>query len=487
MKDALIEFLSEKGVLITPEALDYVEKEGEDMEEIRSALSSTGELPYILGVDKLKPILDSNSVRVPLPEPVGEEKLVDIPDIKAKKSVTGGTVHILRDVTGKSRSTAKVESFVSTVRDRYSRIYRLLKGKPALKYVRKISDASKKKGEDISVIGMVREVKKSPRGVNIVLEDFTGVMDVFFSKKDIREVPLPDEVIGVHGRIPASNRGKNVRMYGNRIVWPDIAPHKMNLSEEKVSMAFISDLHVGNKTFLKDAWDSFVKWLKSEDAKGIGYLLIAGDVVDGIGIYPDQEEELEISDIYEQYEALSDMVDEIPERISVIMIPGNHDFVRPAEPQPAFDEDIKKLFSRDITFAGNPSMMEIEGVKILAYHGTSINDFINLLPGVSYEDPSLALIRMLKSRLLAPVYGAKTPLAPEKEDYMVIDEVPDIFVTGHVHSFIKANYKGVKVINASTWQSQTKYQKLNNFKPEPGVVSIVELDTGRMYEKRFCG
>lgn len=483
MKDALIELLSEKGVLVTPEALDYMKKEGRDIGEIRSALSSVTDMPYILGVDKLKPLLEKNSAHPPLPEPVEQEKLLDIPDIKARKS--GGSVHIIRDVTGKSKSTAKVESFVSTVRDRYSRIYRLLKIKSNLRNIRKIADASRKIGEDISVIGMVREVRKSQKGTSIVLEDPTGVMDVFFSKNEIAEVPLPDEVIGVHGRMSASSRGKNPRMYGKRIVWPDISPHTPNFSEEKVSIAFISDIHVGNRTFLKDAWDSFVKWLKSSDAGDIGYLLIAGDAVDGIGVYPNQEEELEISDIYEQYEALSEMLSEIPDRISIIMIPGNHDFVRPAEPQPAFDEDIKRLFSGEITFAGSPSMIEIEGVKILAYHGTSINDFINFLPGVSYEDPSLALIRMLKSRLLAPVYGAKTPLAPEKEDYMVIDEVPDIFVTGHVHSFIKAQYKGVKVINASTWQSQTKYQKLNNFRPVPGVVSIVELDTGKMYEKRF--
>jgi len=486
MKDALIEFLSEKGVLITPEALDYMEEGGGNEDEVRSALSSVGELPYILDIDKLKPLLEKNTLRAPLPEPIGGDELLDIPSIKPERMGKSGNVRILRDVTGKSRSTAKVESFVSTVRDRYSRLYRILKAKPNLRYVRRISDAARKKGEEISVIGIVREVKSSSWGISIVLEDMTGVMDVFFPKGGIKEKPLLDEVIGVNGKISASNRGENPRMYGNRIVWPDIRPHEMRHSEERVSMAFISDIHVGNRTFLKDAWDSFVKWLGSEEARDIGYLLIAGDAVDGVGIYPDQEEELEIPDIYAQYEALSGMLDEIPERVSVILMPGNHDFVRAAEPQPAFDEDIKRLFSREITFVGSPVMLEIEGVRILAYHGTSINDFINFLPGVSYEDPSLALIRMLKSRLLAPVYGAKTPLAPEKEDYMVIEEVPDIFVTGHVHSFVKSNYKGVRVINASTWQSQTKYQKLNNFKPEPGVVSIVELDTGRMYEKRFA-
>jgi len=38
---------------------------------------------------------------------------------------------------------------------------------------------------------------------------------------------------------------------------------------------------------------------------------------------------------------------------------------------------------------------------------------------------------------------------------MVIDTVPDIFVTGHVHGAGLSHYKGVRLINASTWQSQT--------------------------------
>ncbi len=485
MKDALIEFLSEKGVLITPEALDYVEKDVGDINKLRSALSSMEEFPHILGIERIRPILEGEIAEAPLPKPSGEDNFIKVPEIPVKADVARPDINIIRDVTGKSRSTAKVESFLSTFKDRYSRLYRVLRAKPHLKYVRRIGEAVKKRGEEISVIGMVRDVKETGKGFIVSLEDPSGSVEVFFSKETLREKPLLDEVVGVFGRIPLSDRGKKPRMFGKRIVWPDIQPHKMSLSKEKVSVAFISDLHVGSETFLKDAWDSFIRWLRSPEARDISYIIMAGDVVDGIGIYPDQEEELEISDIYEQYTMLAKMVEEIPDRISVIMIPGNHDFVRPAEPQPAFDDDIKKLFSGEVLFAGSPSLIEIHGVKILAYHGTSINDFINVLPGVSYEDPSLALIRMLKSRILAPIYGGKTPLAPEKEDYMVIDEVPDIFVTGHVHSFVKSNYRGVKIINASTWQSQTKYQKMNNFKPDPGVVAIAELDTGRIYEKRF--
>ena len=469
MQDALREFLShlsERGALMTPEALNYMEREGNGVRDIERIIGSTEHIPRILDREDI-------------------EKLLERHTLARKPTVKRDGVRILRDVTGNSRAVAKVESFVATFADRYSKIYPMLRGKPVLRNIRKIESIKKMEGQSLSVIGMVRDTRETKKGYMITLEDMTGTVDVFFSREKLRERPLLDEVVGVYGRVSSGRRNRDPIIFGERMVWPDIPRHEMNLSEEKVSVAFISDLHVGSRTFLKDAWDRFITWLRSDEAEEIGYIVMAGDVVDGIGIYPDQEEELEILDIYEQYEALAEMVKDIPDRIRVIIIPGNHDFVRPAEPQPAFDEDIRKLFPGDVTFAGSPAMLDIEGVKVLAYHGTSINDFISVIPGVSYEDPSLALIRMLKSRILAPIYGSKTPLAPEKEDYMVIDEVPDIFVTGHVHSFVESKYRGTLVINASTWQSQTKYQKLNNFKPDPGVVAVVDLSTGRLYNKRF--
>jgi DNA polymerase II small subunit len=39
----------------------------------------------------------------------------------------------------------------------------------------------------------------------------------------------------------------------------------------------------------------------------IKYLFVAGDSVDGIGIYPQQITELDIFDIYEQFDRLTDL------------------------------------------------------------------------------------------------------------------------------------------------------------------------------------
>ena len=87
---------------------------------------------------------------------------------------------------------------------------------------------------------------------------------------------------------------------------------------------------------------------------------------------------------------------------------------------------------------------------------------------------------MLKKHHLAPIYGGYTPLAPEHIDYMIIDKIPEIFVTGHVHLAKVGEYRGVKLINASSWQSQTSYQKMLNFIPDPAKIPIVNLKSGNI-------
>src|SRR5439155_26211037 len=117
-------------------------------------------------------------------------------------------------------------------------------------------------------------------------------------------------------------------------------------------------------------WSGAATWLAGPDeiAASIRYLVVSGDVVDGIGVYPRQDEELIIDDIYGQYEALTRMIADLPDRVTVIMLPGNHDPVRPAEPQPALPSSIQNLFDSNVVFAGNPSLSALEGVRVLAYH-----------------------------------------------------------------------------------------------------------------------
>ena len=202
--------------------------------------------------------------------------------------------------------------------------------------------------------------------------------------------------------------------------------------------------------------------------------MIAGDVVDGIGIFPGQDKELAISDIYEQYEKAAQYLNAVPKHIKIIISPGNHDAVRQAEPQPRFPERIIKMFRNDIIFVGNPAMVDI-GVKVLIYHGRSMDDIIASIPGFSYSEPTKPMNEMLKLRHLSPIYGGRVSIAPEKKDHFVIDEIPDILHCGHVHTVGVSRYRDVLTINSGTWQSQTEFQKRMNLQPMPAKATVVDL------------
>jgi len=198
-------------------------------------------------------------------------------------------------------------------------------------------------------------------------------------------------------------------------------------------------------------------------------------VVDGIGVFPNQEEELAIDDIDDQYAEAASLIDMLPSELSIIVSPGNHDAVRQAEPQPALSNEYAKSFSNNVTCVGNPSLIELCGVKILIYHGRALDDIIAAVPGSSYSNPDGAMKEMLKRRHLSPVYGNRVSIAPESTDHFIIETIPEILHSGHVHTIGASQYRGVTVVNSGTWQGQTKYQKSLNINPRPGVMPVCNL------------
>ena len=65
-----------------------------------------------------------------------------------------------------------------------------------------------------------------------------------------------------------------------------------------------------------------------EIAGRVKYLLIAGDIVDGVGIYPGQQNELTIRDVHKQYNFAIKYLEKIPDYIEIVLSPGNHDAAR---------------------------------------------------------------------------------------------------------------------------------------------------------------
>ncbi|MEM4262256.1 MAG: metallophosphoesterase, partial [Thermoplasmata archaeon] len=268
---------------------------------------------------------------------------------------------------------------------------------------------------------------------------------------------------------------------------PDVPVSTAMRKSDSTSWAvFVGDVHVGSDTFLENQWKAFIDWLNtSDDAKDVRYMIMPGDLVDGIGIYPEQEDELLIDDIYRQYEVLAESLKEVRDDVTIIASPGNHDAVRLAEPQPALPDAFSRFFDSNVKMVGNPAEIELEGRNILIYHGRSIDDWIAAVPGLTYGKPLDVMREMLKRRHLAPIYGERTAIAPEEKDYLVIEDVPDIFVTGHVHNAGVGDYRGVIMINASAWQAQTEFQRMHNHVPDPCKAFMVHLGTCRARVVKF--
>jgi DNA polymerase II small subunit len=395
---------------------------------------------------------------------------------------------IRNDVTGQSTGTGEYEQFVGVFRDRYERLSGLLKSRVNHRPAEAIQ--SMNGGSDTEMIGLVDDVRSTASGHWIIeLEDTTGTFPCLVMK-DRAFAPLVDdllmdECLAVAGTL-ADDGGI---MFVDELHFPDVPrTHRPSTADRHVQAALISDVHVGSQEFAAEAWNRFTEWLHTPEAEAVEYLLIGGDMVEGVGVYPDQDEELDVVDIYDQYRAFSERLKQVPADVEIVMIPGNHDAVRLAEPQPAFTEELREIMSaHDARFTGNPSTVTVEGVSVLMYHGVSLDEVIAELPEekASYDEPHKAMYQLLKKRHVAPQYGGHTRLAPEERDYLVIDEVPDVFHTGHVHKLGWGKYHNVLAVNSGCWQEQTDFQKSVNIQPDYGYAPILDLDTLEMTVRKF--
>ncbi len=462
-----------RGYNVNPKAVELI-RSCENVDEIIEEVCRIADGKFIITEDDVEEALRK----------IRSRSRARIEQKKATPKPRGeGGVRVLKDVTGNSICEGKVEDFVCYFRSRYEKLAKILRSRVASV---PIAHLGRYRGESVSVVGMVNDVRETRNGYYIELEDPTGLIGCVATGKlaEVAETLLGDEVIAVSGTL----KGRTI--IADRIIFPDVPARNGSVAKDFL-IVFISDTHFGSKEFLENEWGHFVRWLNceakmSEIAEKVKYIIVAGDIVDGVGVYPGQENDLTIVDIYEQYEAAAAHFDEIRKDVKIILSPGNHDAVRQAEPQPALPKEIRDLFPNNVIHVGNPSYVSLDGVKVLIYHGRSLDDVVSRIPGLSYEQPARAMEELLKRRHLSPLYGERSPIAPEKEDYLVIEDVPDVLHCGHIHTYGTGFYRGVFLVNSSTWQEQTEFQRKVNLKPMPCNVAVYRPG-GEVYRLRFYG
>src|SRR5438128_8065690 len=344
MREELLAFVSNRGTLLEPDAIEFLLRQLDRVERLDAFLGSCPETPFVVTHDDVMHAdkITRNAAAQITTRAAPPTSLADtfIPAsfrrVGEKAADQDPDVRILRDITGHSTCEGTLADFTRYFRHRFQALRHMLRSRHELAGAQEIAKA-RRSTREVRIIGIVADVRTTKNGHRILeIEDEVDRIAVLLPSDSAvaSEVAVMDEVVGVVGTV--NDRGLVI---ARSIVRPDPPTVKaFRGTLHHVSAAFMSDIHVGSRTFLEDKWSKVSTWLGGADevAASIRYLVVSGDVVDGIGVYPRQDEELVIDDIYGQYEALARMVAELPDRITVVMLPGNHDAVRPAEPQPAF-------------------------------------------------------------------------------------------------------------------------------------------------------
>lgn len=490
------------GYQIDPKALSFLKTlpETSDIEEVvRKAVEKAETMPT-------KPLLLSQEILEEVVEELYPEKaVVESPSLELTgKEVfhpyakeVAGEVKVLEDSTQLLGSDGSVKGFLQCFHDRFKRMEKILRRRLDVRDAVQISRAlDAKPNTPVKIIGMVTDKRERKGRILMKVEDLEAAATVLVSQTvgpqifEKAQKILLDQVICICAR-----KGRNDLLIATDVIWPDIPERKPDTANIPVYAVLTSDLHIGSRACLSKALDRFILWLNGkagsanyrELAGQVKYVVIAGDLVDGVGVYPKQEKELAISNIFEQYRAVAKYIERIPDYIEVIIIPGNHDATRQALPQPAIPKKYAEpIYSaRKVTMLGDPARVQLHGVDLLLYHGRSLEDVIGTTPRLTYQNPEKAMELLLKARHLAPVYGKRTPIAPEPYDHLIISEPPAIFHAGHIHVNGYEKYRGTIIVNSGTWMALTDYQRKMGVTPTPGRMPIVNLQNLQTVEMNF--
>jgi DNA polymerase II small subunit len=389
----------------------------------------------------------------------------------------------------------EVKDFVTHFKNRYNFFKDLLRDRKELDNLVSINKIGNNRS--VSIIGLVLS-KRTTKNKNIILEveDLTGKINVLVGAdkdpliKKAKEVVL-DDVVGF------KCTGGGEILYANDIVFADSFILEKRKSENESYALFLSDIHVGSKLFLEEKFSRFIKWINGIDVdetikskiEKIRYIFVTGDNVDGVGVYPSQEALLSIKDVKEQYKKLAEYFKMIPSRIKIIMCPGQHDAVRVPEPQPPVDEDFAKEITEmsNVFLVSNPAFIEVDpslgkkGLKVLMYHGASMHGWIDeiedLRTGQANLYPAKIVKYLLRHRHLSPMHSYNVYVPGEKEDSMIIKEVPDVIATGDLHRTEVDIYNNILIICGSCWQSITPFEEKVGNQPDPCKVPMLNLKT----------
>ena len=508
MKKEILNFCVKKGLLLDEDTLNLF-NETEDIESVKLILEKIKNKTHQRIITKN--IFNQNKNQI-------NELFLNIPKENKKsfeklKIKLGLSIEISKEVSVEKHSNdnlekesiVKIEShnfeagkkltvkdFVASFKKRFIEMKDLLQSNPSLNNLTSINKISGNR-QGISIIGIISS-KRITKNKNLMLEveDLTGKIKVIINQNNSKlfekaEDICLDSVIGFKGS------GNSEIFFVKDFVFPEaMIVNKKKAPIEEFAL-FIGDLHYGSKKFLEKSFLKFIDYLNGKipntpEVKKIKYLFLVGDLITGVGNYPNQERDLKIKDLEEQFSGVANLLGKIRKDIKIIISPGNHDCVRLMEPQPTLDEKYAwKLYNmKNVFLTENPCYVNIAskgnfpGFEVLTYHGFSFPFYANNVPKLikknAMNSPEEIMKFLLMQRHLAPTHKSNQYF-PSELNSLFIRKVPDIFVAAHTHKGGITTYNNILVISVSCWEAMTTYQEKFGNKPDHCKVPILNLKT----------
>ena len=506
-KSDIIKFFLQHQYNINPDALSYIHRNSCSEETLHKLLITLSPNNPVITEEMIKNFMktegkskihieniDNESVK---PKDTQEPTLPQIEPELTDKEIT---INIDLDIPYKLQQEPKAGAFRELFMNRYKKLSSILQenlptNNPIMsRYIHETEGIENREG---ILIGMIQDthVLHTNRFV-IQLEDPSHgrptkcvIVQDSVSFPDYRNV-LRDSVIGISGILPKNFlHGEITAFWGKDIFRPSFKEHASQLKGKHESKVLcLADIHYGAEGFSKKLLSRLVGFLKGEisnpkipfSPREIDVIIIAGDLVEGTS----QNNESQLIDSYEtQYSQLADVLAKIPSRIQIITIPGEHDASQLAIPQPAIDKKIgKSLYAlSNVKNHGNPLRLTVNGMKFLVFHGQGSEKIFRNQFKIQKQDLFKGFTQLLEYRHLSPEYGSYTSIAPYSKDYLVVEDIPDVLLTGHNHYANFGIYKGVRIVSCGSLK-HTSFEKTEIEKDSSlGVFPVIDTKSGENF------
>jgi DNA polymerase II small subunit/DNA polymerase delta subunit B len=205
------------------------------------------------------------------------------------------------------------------------------------------------------------------------------------------------------------------------VIFPDVPlKREVKKSDDEIFCLFISDFHFESENFNKKYYENFLEWLRKSNYPNLHIFVLGG--------------------ISSKKDLVEEFFSQLPNSVKIYMMDEND-----AE------------FSADHTIKG-PCLAKLDDVVFLLCSGDTLAYYIKLWDKLSVEK---VMLNLLKKRHLDPIFTANKKIF--NKDVLVMETIPDIFVSPHFHKPGELNYKGTTILSLGSF-TQTPIFWLVNLK-----------------------